>query len=257
MADLPQLIPVKTAVMMPPKDDLFRLLKDALPPLRDGDVVCITSKVISIHEGRCVKGEVGPLVPQETDWWLPSELNSYGFELTIVHHALIASAGIDRSNSNGYLTLLPKDPTASATYIRQWMMETWGIKQLGVIVTDSHVTPLRWGTSGVAIGARGIKPLRDYRGKPDIFGQAMRVSQSNMIDPLAAAAVNLMGEGSEQIPVVIIRNWPGLVFSEDDIWKDFAIPPEDDLLWPLLKVFETHGHRGAKNTDEKTRGDKK
>ncbi|MFZ2587140.1 MAG: coenzyme F420-0:L-glutamate ligase [Alphaproteobacteria bacterium] len=158
--------------------------------------------------------------------------------LTIIHNALIASAGIDQSNSAGYLTLLPKDPTASAKKIWSWLKDEYGLQNIAVIVTDSHCTPLRWGTSGIAIGAYGINPLRDYRGTKDLFGYVMKVSQSNMLDPLASAAVNLMGEGNEQTPVVIVRNWPGVVFREDDIWKDFVIEPKADVFWPLLQVFK-------------------
>ncbi len=240
----PTLIPVKTRALLPPHDDLCAALKEALPPLKNGDVLCLTSKVVSIDEGRCMPCEGRTLqdlkrtvVPQETPWWLPPEMNRYGFMLTIVHHVLLSNAGIDESNSNGYFTFLPENPTASAKRLNNWLKETYGLKKMAVIIADSQCTPLRYGASGVAIGAHGIRPVRDYRGSTDIFNRELRFAQSNMLDPLAAAAVNLMGEGAEQTPAVIIRDWPGLEFSEKNIWDDFVIEPEDDLFWPLLQAF--------------------
>ncbi|MFZ2620237.1 MAG: coenzyme F420-0:L-glutamate ligase [Alphaproteobacteria bacterium] len=235
----PTLIPVPTRRLNPPKDDAYAALAEALPPLQNGDVLVVTSKILSIHEGRCVPDteDRDALVPTLTPYWLGREHNTYGFMLSIIHHALIASAGIDHSNSGAYMTLLPETPTASAKALCDWLKQRHGIEKLAVIVTDSHVTPLRWGTVGIAIGAHGLQPLRDYRGQPDIFGNTMRVSQSNMIDPLAAAAVNLMGEGREQTPAVIIRHWPGLVFSEENMWDKFVIEPEADVFKPLLAPF--------------------
>ncbi len=239
----PQLWAIKTRIMQPPQDDFYTALAENLPPLQNGDVLCVSAKVLAIHEGRCVPQDAATrdaLVEQETDLWLPRELNTYGFMLSIIHHALIASAGIDESNSGDYFTLLPKNPTESARQLRAHLMQTHGLTELAVIVTDSHVTPLRWGTQGVAIGAYGLEPLRDYRGTPDLFGRTMKVSQHNIIDALAVASVSLMGEGAECTPAVLVRQWPNLVFTDEDTWHKLVVDPAADVFAPLLEIFETH-----------------
>lgn len=234
----PTFITVKTRRINPPQDNFVDALKEALPSVKEGDVICISAKVVAIHEGRCVKGEKDDFVEKETNWWLPRENNAYGFRLSIIHHALIASAGIDKSNSGDYLTLLPKDPTASAKYFHKIIKEKYNVKKIAVIITDSHSTPLRQGTTGVAIGAYGVETIKDYRGKKDLFGHTLQISRSNMIDPIASAAVNLMGEGNEQTPIVIVRNWPNLIFVQKDTWQDLTIDPEDDVYWHMLKIFK-------------------
>ena len=106
-----------------------------------------------------------------------------------------------------------------------------------MILTDSHCTPMRRGTTGISIGFYGFEALQDYRGKPDIFGRPLAVTVANLVDALAAAAVGLMGEGSECIPAAIIRNWPALVFNDTAGQEGFLIPPEQDLFAPLLRCF--------------------
>jgi len=224
--------------MHPPKDDLIAALEESLPEIKNGDVLCISSKVIAIDEGRCVQGNKDDFIQEETNLYIPREKNKYRFCLSIIHHALISSAGIDKSNSGDYLTLLPKNPSASAKRICLWIKEKYSISDIAVIVTDSHTTPLRNGISGISIGAYGMQPLKDYRKTKDLFDYEIKMSRSNMIDPIASAAVNIMGEGNEQTPIVLVRNWPNVQFCIEDTWQDFVVDPEDDVYWPLLKEFK-------------------
>jgi len=238
-------IPIKTRIVMPPKDEIWDIL-DGLD-VKDGDVVFITSKILAIHQGRCVKGvDKEALIKQECTHYLPYKHHA-GFmvNLTVVDNILIPSAGIDESNADGHYILWPKDVDKLCTEIRRRLMKRHGLKNLGVVSTDSHTTPLRWGVTGITTGLAGVEPLRDLRGESDIFGRKMGVTKVNIIDALAGAAVLFMGEAAEQIPIVILRGYPsgrsanaGIKFSDTASMKDFTIAPEDDLYSPLIDMMK-------------------
>lgn len=240
-ANAVSLIPVRTRPLVPPRDDLWEALGPALPALQEGDVLAITSKVVAIHQGRCVPitevGDREELVAAEADAWLPRATSPYGVTLSVKGRTLVASAGIDASNANDHYVLWPLAPNDAAAEIGRRLRRQHGVDRLGVILTDSHCTPMRRGTTGISIGFYGFEALRDYRGQPDIFGRPLAVTVANRVDALAAAAVGLMGEGSECIPAVMIRNWPDLVFNDTAGQEGFLIPPEQDLFAPLLRCF--------------------
>lgn len=236
-----QFIKVKTHKLLPPKDDLFKVLDAHLPKLKEGDVLFIASKILAIHQGRCVKINAvkkSALVKKEANFSLPSNMVA-GSEiiLTIKDHTLIPSAGIDESNGNGYYILWPRNTNKLCKEIAERFKKKYKIKKLGVVATDSRTTPLRWGTTGVSIGFYGLNPLYDYRGKRDIFGRKLKYTQSNIVDALSAMAVLLMGEGNEQVPVVILRDAPFIKFTTANAYKKFVIDPKKDLYAPLLKPF--------------------
>jgi F420-0:gamma-glutamyl ligase len=232
------LVPVRTRALLPPHDDLWGALGPALPPLEEGDVVAITSKVVAIHQGRCVAADTvadkEDLVAREADRWIPKASSKYGITLAIKGGTLIASAGIDASNARDHYVLWPSDPWGAAREICLRFRQAHSVSRLGVILTDSHCIPLRRGTVGISISCFGFEPLFDYRGRPDIFGRPLEVTMSNQADAMAAAAVGLMGEGAECIPAVVIRSWPGLTFSDTDHSEKFLIPPDEDIFAPLL-----------------------
>lgn len=236
-------IKVKTKIFLPPKDDLYKILENSLPKLQEKDIILITSKIVAIHQGRCVlisdKLSKKQLIRKEADFYLPRyEVQGRGHTLTIKNFTLIASAGIDESNANGYWILWPKHPEKAAEEICQFLKKKYNLKKLAVIITDSHIMPLHAGTTGVAIGFFGLIPLRDYRKKPDIFGRKLKVTRSNLIDGLAAAGVMCMGEGKEQIPIVIARNCEEVKFTNKKTFKDLVINLKEDLYFPLLKKFK-------------------
>lgn len=239
------LIPIPTRPLLPPQDDLWDALDPALPPLIEGDVIAITSKIVAIHQGRCVPvdsvADKEQLVEAEADAWIPKASSKYGITLAIKGGTLIASAGIDASNAKGHYVLWPDDPWGAARSIGERLKAKHGLSRLGVILTDSHCIPLRRGTVGISIGCYGFDPLHDYRGAPDIFGRPMEVTVSNLADAMAAAAVGLMGEGAECIPAVIVRHWPGLVFGDTANRDAFVIPPDEDIFAPLLAAFDHKG----------------
>lgn len=192
-------------------DDLFEILKSSLPKkIRDKTVIAVSSKIIAITEGRIVD-EVSEehrdkLAIQESDLYLPRSANQYGYMITINRGVLLGSGGIDRSNGNGSMILWPKDPQKSANKIREFLVKKYKVANLGVIITDSKSTPLRWGATGVALAHSGFKALKSYIGTPDIFGRLMQHETANIYDALAAAATLEMGEGNEQKPIAIITD---------------------------------------------------
>lgn len=237
-----QFIPIKTRVLNPPKDDLYKVLDESIASLEEGDIILITSKVLSIHQGQCVlrteaisKDE---LIMREADEYIPRNKCPAGnVILTIKQNTLIPSSGIDESNANGYFILWPKNINESAKEIAEYIKSRHAVKNLAVIITDSHTLPLRYGVTGIAIGFWGLVPLRDYRGKKDIFGRVLAITQTNIVDSIAAASSVIMGEGNEQVPIVIVRGAPGIQFTNENKYQDFIIPESEDIYKPLLDVF--------------------
>ena len=233
--------PIKTRLVHPPKDDIYDIL-DALPPLKEKDIVFITSKILGIHQGRCVpcdKTDKTELIKQEADRFLSYQHPSgFNVNLTVTDNVLIPAAGIDASNADGYYIMWPKNIDALCAEIRTFLCEKNKIKELGVVATDSHTTPLRYGVTGLSVGLSGVEPLKDFRGQNDLFGRKLELTQVNQIDALASMAVLLMGESDECTPIVLLRDWDKIVFNEKASMRDFKISPEEDLYTPLLSVME-------------------
>lgn len=180
------------------------------------------------------------LILREAEWYVPRNKvpNQYVI-LTIKNNTLLPSAGIDESNGNGYMILWPKRIPSLLKEITIHLKKTRRIKNLGVITTDSHSIPLRYGTIGISIGSYGIEPLRDYRGTKDIFGRILKFTKVNVVDALAAAGVLLMGEGNEQVPCVIIRNASFVSFTDNPrAYKKLQVSLEEDLYYPLFRHFQ-------------------
>lgn len=238
-----EIIKIKTRKILPPKDSIYPILDSYLPKLREGDVLFITSKILGIHQGRCVK--VGKnvskdkLIMQEAEAYIPpSQVPNGEMFLTIKEYILVPVAGIDESNGNGYYILWPKQSSKLAKEICGYLKQKHHIKKLAMIVTDSHTTPLRYGVTGISLGFFGLEPLYDYRGKPDIFGRKLKFTKSNIVDALSALAVLAMGEGKEQTPMAIIREANFVQFTNRNTYKKLVIPPTLDIYSPLLKVFK-------------------
>lgn len=221
-----------------PKDSLKEAITASALKLKEGDIVAISSKVVSIGEGRCVPvGSVDKeqLVKSEADWYLKPRASRWRRIFTIARGALVGSSGIDESNGSGHYVLFPEDPFKSARELRVWLRKTYGIEKLAVIITDSTSLPLRRGAVGFALSWDGIDPLRDYRGAKDLFGRTIEIEMANLIDSLAAAAVFEMGEGSEQTPIAVIRGIKNVAFKNRSKEKDqLIVDPEDDLFAPIL-----------------------
>jgi len=233
--------PVKTPKITSGSHEIFAVLDAAIPSLPEKSVVVVTSKIVSLCEGRTVKiGEADKnnLIKQESEQYIPTEMNPLGVTLTITQNLLVPSAGIDESNGNGYYILWPEDPQKSAVMIRSHLADKFGLTDLGILITDSRTTPLRWGVSGIALSYSGFSGLNDFIGKPDLFGRKMEMTMTNVADGLAAAAVVVMGETNEQTPIAIITDVDFVHFDEKkptqqelEVWQ---IPMDIDLYGPLL-----------------------
>jgi len=225
-----------------PGDDLFKILDKYLPSLGEKEIVAISSKIVATCEGRVVKvGTVDKdeLIAKESQYYLPREQNPYNVSLTITRSILAATAGIDESNGNGYYILWPEDPQASANRIREHLCKKFKRKYLGVILTDSKTTPMRWGVTGIGLAYSGFKGLVSFIGKPDLFGKKLEYTNVSVMDNLASAAILEMGESNEQKPLVVISDVPMAEFvahnptkKELDEWK---ISIKEDLYGDFLK----------------------
>ncbi len=204
----------------------------------EGSILAITSKILSLSESRIVVKEnidKESLVRRESEYFL-GEIG-YGCFLTIKHGLFIASAGIDESNAEGeFYILYPEDPFKSAFEIRNELAKAWGLKRFGVIITDSHTSPLRAGVTGVALAHAGFRGVQSKIGSPDLFGNPLKMTQINVADALAVAAVYCMGETDEACPLALLRTNVDFV-STNDInvaKKECRISVEKDLYSPLF-----------------------
>ena len=231
-------LPVKTH-RVGPDDTLEGFLDHYLDEVKDGDVVALTSKVLSILQGRLVPIDGvsrQDLIIQEADAYLAP---TKSVTLTLKEGVLIPWAGIDESNAFGSYVLYPLDIPQAMERIWMHLKTKHQLKALGVILTDSRSTPLRRGTTGVCLGWCGFDPLYSYIGQQDLDGRPLQTTQSNLADGLAAAAVLAMGEGSEQTPLAILKDIPHITFlNRTPTPKErsqFQLSMDEDLYGSLLK----------------------
>jgi coenzyme F420-0:L-glutamate ligase/coenzyme F420-1:gamma-L-glutamate ligase len=228
--------PLQNMPLIHPGDDLAGILIDSIREngfhLIEGDILVLAQKIVSKAENRLVNltsVEPSPAAVElgrKTDKdarlveLMLQESNSvlrYRPGTIICEHRLgfvCANAGIDHSNVQGlwgnpedWVLLLPKDPDLSAAQIRTRIGQATGILP-GVMIIDSHGRAWRMGTVGVSIGLAGLPGLVDLRGREDLFGFQLRITQVGAADELAAAASLVMGQASESIPAVLVRGFP-------------------------------------------------
>ncbi|HUZ73522.1 MAG TPA: coenzyme F420-0:L-glutamate ligase [Stellaceae bacterium] len=226
-----QLIALEGVPLIRPGDDLAALVIAALARSgaapADGDVVVVAQKVVSKAEGRYV--DLATVAPSARALGLAREVDKdprlvelilresrrvvrHRPGVLIVEHRLgfvMANAGIDRSNidpdaAEEPVLLLPLDPDASAAALRARLVTQFAVA-MGVVVSDSFGRAWRRGTVGIALGAAGLPSCIDLRGRADLYGRALRVSETGFADEIAAAASLLMGQADEGVPAVLVR----------------------------------------------------
>jgi len=240
-----QIKAIKTRVINPPQDDIYDVLDKLWEDLKEKDIVFITSKILSIHKGRCEKiknlgdiEEKDELVKSEAELFIPRQ--SYvkqSVNLTIKYNTLIPNAGIDESNSNWYYILWPTNPEEYAEEICKYLKNKFNIKKLAVVITDSHTTPMRYWVMGISIGFYGIKPLKSYIWEEDIFWRELQMSRVNIVDSLAVSTVLAMWEWAEQTPIAVISDCEYIEFTDKPTYNELNIPLEEDIYYPLIKQF--------------------
>ncbi|MFF2509176.1 coenzyme F420-0:L-glutamate ligase [Streptomyces sp. NPDC058067] len=207
-------------------DDLAKLIAAAEPGLVDGDVLLVTSKIVSKAEGRIVEAtDREAAIDAET-----VRVVARRGTLRIVENKLglvMAAAGVDASNTPaGTVLLLPEDPDASAAAIRDGLRDTLGV-DIGVVVTDTFGRPWRNGLTDVAIGAAGVRVLDDLRGGTDAYGNPLSATVVATADELAAAGDLVKGK-ADGLPVAVVRGLPHMV-GESAGARDLVRVARDDM----------------------------
>jgi coenzyme F420-0:L-glutamate ligase / coenzyme F420-1:gamma-L-glutamate ligase len=206
-------------------DDLAALIGRAVPDLRDGDILVVTSKIVSKAEGRVVRASREQAIEDET-----ARVVARRGETTIAqtrHGFVLAAAGVDASNTSpGTVVLLPADPDDSARRLRKGLRDLSGAT-VGVIITDTMGRPWRNGQTDVAIGAAGVRPQHDYRGEADSFGNTLEVSVAAVADEIAGAGDLVKGKALS-VPVALVRGLAHFVTDDDGPGARVLVRPADE-----------------------------
>jgi coenzyme F420-0:L-glutamate ligase / coenzyme F420-1:gamma-L-glutamate ligase len=236
-----------------PGDDLPAMIGDALEatagvlPLRPDDVLVVTQKVVSKAEGAVVDLTTVEPRPEAVAWAEAWDRDArqvevvlrearrivrmeHGVLITETEHGFVcANGGVDASNvgpgSGDVVTLLPRDPDASADRVRAAIRARFGV-DVPVIVSDSFGRPWRWGIVDVALGVSGLLPLDDLRGVPDADGRVMRTTVRAVADEVASAAELALGKTAGR-PVALVRG--AVPPRGEGRIADLVMPPENDL----------------------------
>lgn len=212
-------------------ESLFSFIVEHVERLPEKSILAIASKVVAFSQREWMERPfTGADVAEASDW---SVETPYAF-LTLVGGHWCPNAGMDASNANGGTVLWPTNLEAMLKILREQLQEHYGSKDLGLIVTDSRIFPLRQGVTAVSLAHSGFLALRDYRGEPDLDGRPLRMTTVNVADALATTAALLMGEGNEQQPLCLIQEAP-VVFTEKPISERLFIDSKDDLFAPLYR----------------------
>lgn len=213
-------------------DDLVAIIlaaveADAAAPLRDGDILVVTSKIVSKAEGRAVPAAAREAAIRAAAVHTLARRGPTRIVRT-QNGLVLAAAGVDNSNvSPGEVLLLPVDPDASAVRLRSGLRDRAGA-DVGVVVSDTFGRAWRMGQTDVAIGAAGVRVVEDYAGRRDTYGNDLRVTAVAHADELAAAA-DLVKTKLAGRPVALVRGLAHLVGDDGGTAHDLTRPPAQDL----------------------------
>ncbi len=229
-------------------DDLFEIIAQSISTIPERSVLVVASKIVSTCENRFVPKVSGTLEEkhelskQEAEYYMEPNTSKYGTMLTIKGNWIFANAGIDESNADEQYILWPTDCQKSVNDIWQFVRKHYGVKEVGVTMSDSASMPLNWGVTGHAIAYCGFNPLRSYIGKPDLFGRPMKMEQVSVMQSVTVAASLEMGEGAEGTPLGLVEDITDIAFqdhmpTEEELAK-LKISLEDDVFAPILTKAE-------------------
>jgi coenzyme F420-0:L-glutamate ligase / coenzyme F420-1:gamma-L-glutamate ligase len=222
-------LPLEGIPEVRPGDDLAALIGDAVERaggLEAGDVLVVSQKVVSKAEGRLERTDdhLGVILREAR----AVRRRRDDFVIAETEHGFVcASAGVDRSNTPGddWVVLLPRDPDASAAGLREALAARFGPAP-AVIVSDSFGRAWRQGTTDVAIGVAGMRPLLDLRGTRDTRGRPLQATVIAVADELAGAAELVLGKANG-VPAAVIRGYA--VSTGEGTARELVMPPERDL----------------------------
>lgn len=256
-------IGLKTTHIIRPGEDLFKVIVESIESnnqhLEERSVLVIAETVVGTTQNRIVslssaisdssisseakqvasKYDLDPkfahLVLKESDEIIGG---IQGMLLTEKNGVLIANGGIDKSNAGegDEYSLWPLQPFETANSLCQKFKDIFGLKEFGIIISDSRVQIRRRGIVGVAIGVAGFEPVMDCRGKCDLFGHQMKWTTRALADQLTDMAHLIMGECDEQTPFVLIKDAP-VNFTDDPIDPDAMIMPKNEDLFSRILNF--------------------
>ena len=212
--DALEVLPVRGIGDVRPGDYLAAMIVAAAPWLRDGDVLVVTSKIVSKAEGRLVEvpsdGPEREVAREDVIAGETRRVVARRGQTAIVqtqHGFVMAAAGVDASNvDKTHLVLLPADPDASARALRSALRSRYGL-DVAVVVSDTMGRAWRNGLTDVALGAAGIAPIRDHRGETDPYGNDLQLTEMAVVDELAAAGELVKGK-RDRVPVAVVRGYP-------------------------------------------------
>ncbi len=224
---------IKTTIFRP-RQNIYSFIEKYLPVIKENMILVVTSKIVALAEGRVEKNinedSKMEIIKKESEFVFPTKYVC----LTIKDGIVMANAGVDESNANGDIILLPRDSFLAATKIRNYFKKKFQLNNFGVIITDSRCLPLRSGITGVALGYAGFRGLKDYRKQLDIFGRPFHFSRVDVADSLATAAVYCMGEGDERRPLATISD-SGVEYCSRVNKNELKIDIKEDIYGPLFK----------------------
>ena len=222
--------PIKTKIFKP-GEDLNKFLFAHLPALKNGDIVCLSSKVAGLAEGRIYpKKEKLSLIKKESSYVKKTALCYF----TVRQGLICANAGIDESNAFDKIILLPQAPYKTADTLRKALTKHYKIKNLGVILTDSFILPLRSGVINIAVAYSGFYGVENLINKKDLCRHPLKMTLVNKADALATAAGFCMGESNTKTPLCLIRG-SAVKFTASSRVKEMAYPFKKDFYYPFLK----------------------
>lgn len=225
-----EITPIKTKLFNQ-GDDLNKFLFSNLPLLKNGDIVCLSSKVAGLSEDRIYpKAEKLKLIKQESSFVKKTALCYF----TVRQGLICANAGIDESNAFDKIILLPKHPYNTADTLRRALIKHYRIKNLGVILTDSFILPLRSGVINIAVAYSGFYGVENLINKKDLCKRPLKMTLVNKADALATAAGFCMGESNNQTPLAIVRG-AKVKFTASNRAKEMHYPFKKDFYYPFLK----------------------
>ncbi len=225
-----EIIPIKTELFKL-GDDLNKFLFTHLPSLNNGDILCLSSKIAGLAEGRVFdKKDKLKLIKEESSYYTKTALCYF----TVRQGLVCANAGIDESNAFDKIILLPKNPYKTADILRRTLIKHYKIKNLGVILTDSFILPLRSGVINIAVAYSGFYGVENLVNKKDLCKRPLKMTLINIADALATAAGFCMGECANQTPIALVRG-AKVKFTSKSRAKEMLYPFKQDFYYPFFK----------------------